>query len=117
LKPTGYIETMYLDKCGACSSLGVMMLAASLGLKINLVCALALAENSIDGTSYKPNDIITSYKGYTVEIGNTDAEGRLCLADVMTWVQEKYKPKKMIDIATLTGACMVALVNIFNNIS
>ena len=111
LKPTGYMETMYLDKHGACSALGVMMLVATLNLKINIVCALALAENSIDGSSYKPGDIITSYKGHTVEIGNTDAEGRLCLADVMTFVQEEYKPKKMIDIATLTGACMVALGN------
>jgi len=61
-------------------------------------------------THTKEEDILTSYKGHTVEIGDTDAEGRLCLADVMSYVQEKYKPKKIIDIATLTGACMVALV-------
>jgi len=101
---------MYIDKHGASTALGVMMLVASLNLKINIVCALALAENAIDSNSYKPGDILTSLKGHTVEVGNTDAEGRLCLADVMTYVQQIHKPKKMIDIATLTGACMVALV-------
>jgi leucyl aminopeptidase len=70
---------------------------------------MGFAENAIDSKSYKPGDIITSRKGLTVEIGNTDAEGRLVLADTFTYVQDKFKPKVLIDLATLTGACMVAL--------
>ena len=71
--------------------------------------AIALAENAIDSNSYKPHAILRSHKGLTVEVGNTDAEGRLCLADAMSYVGEKHKPHTMIDAATLTGACVVAL--------
>jgi len=110
LKPTNYIEDMYLDKHGACNALAVFKYAVEQKLPINLVCSLACAENSIDSFSYKPSDIITSYKGLTVEITNTDAEGRLCLADALSYVQKNYSPKHIIDLATLTGACMVALV-------
>lgn len=111
LKPTGYIEDMYLDKHGACNSLSIFKTVVEAGMKINLVCALGIAENSIDGTSYKPSDIIKSHKGYTVEITNTDAEGRLVLADTLSYLQEKYNPKNIVDLATLTGACVVALGN------
>lgn len=110
LKPTGYIEDMFLDKHGACNSLAIFKYICELKLKINVLCALTIAENSIDSKSYKPSDILTSRKGFTVEIGNTDAEGRLCLADAMTYIQDNYKPKVLIDMATLTGACVVALV-------
>ena len=110
LKPTGHIEDMYLDKHGACNALAVFKYAVEQNLPINLVCSLACAENSIDSSSYKPSDIITSYKGLTVEITNTDAEGRLCLADAVSYVQKNYQPIHIIDLATLTGACMVALV-------
>jgi leucyl aminopeptidase len=111
LKPTNYIEDMYLDKHGACNTLSVFKSVVEMGLPINLVCAVGAAENSIDSLSYKPSDIIKSHKGYTVEITNTDAEGRLVLADVLSYVQQKYKPNNIIDLATLTGACMVALGN------
>lgn len=109
LKPTNSIEDMYLDKSGACAALGAFKWAVENNIKINLVCTLALAENAISSRSYKPLDIITSLKGKTVEIGNTDAEGRLCLADALTYTQQKYNPSTIIDLATLTGACVVAL--------
>lgn len=77
--------------------------------KKNVLFAVGLAENAIDARAYKPGDIIKSMKGLTVEIGNTDAEGRLVLADTFTYVQQEFKPKNMINLATLTGAVMVAL--------
>lgn len=109
LKPTNSIEEMYMDKGGACATLGALHGALSMKLPINVVFAIGLAENAIDANSYKPMDIITSRKGYTVEIGNTDAEGRLVLADTLTYTQDVYKPKKIVDLATLTGAAMMAL--------
>lgn len=69
--------------------------------------AVALAENAIDALAYKPKSILQSLKGPTVEVGNTDAEGRLCLADAMTYVQQQYRPKALVDVATLTG-CVIA---------
>lgn len=109
LKPTGGIEEMYLDKGGACSVLGALHGTMELGIKMNVIFAMGLAENSIDAKSYKPMDIIKSMKGYTVEIDNTDAEGRLILADTFTYVQREFKPAKLIDLATLTGAIKIAL--------
>jgi leucyl aminopeptidase len=109
LKPTNSIEEMYLDKSGACAALAAFRWAVETNFQVNLICTLALAENAIGSNSYKPLDIITSLKGKTVEIGNTDAEGRLCLADALTYTQTLHKPSKIIDLATLTGACVVAL--------
>ena len=109
LKPTGFIEDMYGDKGGACAVLGALHGTLDLKPKKNIIFSIGLAENAIDSKSYKPGDIIKSMKGLTVEIGNTDAEGRLVLADTMTYVQRNYTPKEMIDLATLTGACKVAL--------
>ena len=109
LKPTGFMENMYGDKNGACAVLGALHGCLDLKPKKNVVFAIGLAENAIDSKSYKPGDIIKSMKGLTVEIGNTDAEGRLVLADTMTYVQREFTPKKMIDLATLTGAVKVAL--------
>jgi leucyl aminopeptidase len=86
LKPTNFIEDMYLDKAGACATLGLFKFIVDQQLPINISCMLALAENAIDSKSYKPSDILESKKGLTVEIGNTDAEGRLCMADAMTFV-------------------------------
>lgn len=111
LKPTGSIEDMYYDKAGACAVMGALKGAIELGIKKNVVFAMGFAENAIDAKSYKPMDIIKSMKGLTVEIGNTDAEGRLVLADTFTFVQKEYKPKKLVNLATLTGAIMVALGN------
>lgn len=109
LKPTGYMEDMYGDKNGACAVIGALHGVLELKPKKNIVFAVGLAENAIDARSYKPGDIIKSMKGLTVEIGNTDAEGRLVLADTFTYVQREFKPKNMINLATLTGACLVAL--------
>lgn len=109
LKPTNFIEDMYLDKSGACAALGAFKWAVETGHQVNLVCTLALAENAIGEKSFKPSDVLKSLNGITVEIGNTDAEGRLCLADAMTFTQRTYKPHTLIDLATLTGACVVAL--------
>jgi leucyl aminopeptidase len=78
-------------------------------LKINLVCTVAMVENLLGHKAYHPMDIIQSHKGLTVEIGNTDAEGRLILCDAMSWTQSKHKLKSMIELSTLTGAVVVAL--------
>lgn len=110
---------MYLDKGGACATLGALHGVIQMKMKVNAVFVVGLAENSIDSLSYKPHDIIKSRKGLTVEIGNTDAEGWLVLADSLTYTQENYNPKKIVDLATLTGACVVALgdkiAGIFSN--
>lgn len=113
LKPTNYIEDMYLDKHGACNALAIFKSVVDMGWKTNFVCAIGVAENAIGSRSYKPSDIIKSYKGLTVEITNTDAEGRLVLADTLSYLQEQYNPQNIIDMATLTGACVVALVRIY----
>jgi len=109
LKPTGGIETMKCDMAGAAATLGVIQAAVDLGLKTNLLCVLAVAENAIGPASYKPGDVYRSYSGKTVEISNTDAEGRLVLADALSYIQDKYKPSRLIDMATLTGEIVVAL--------
>mmetsp|Transcript_28384 Transcript_28384/g.21187 ORF Transcript_28384/g.21187 Transcript_28384/m.21187 type:complete len:125 (+) Transcript_28384:772-1146(+) len=92
LKPSTAINEMYMDKAGACAVYGALRGALELGIKKNVVFAFGLAENAIDNNSYMPMDIITSLKGLTVEVGNTDAEGRLVLADTMTYVQRNFKP-------------------------
>uniref|UniRef100_K3WRU4 Cytosol aminopeptidase domain-containing protein n=1 Tax=Globisporangium ultimum (strain ATCC 200006 / CBS 805.95 / DAOM BR144) TaxID=431595 RepID=K3WRU4_GLOUD len=109
LKPSGYIEDMHTDMCGSAAVLGAVRAASRLGLKVNIVCALALAENAIGSKAVKPHTIVKSHKGITVENNNTDAEGRLVLGDALSYIQQQYKPKKVIDVATLTGACIVAL--------
>ena len=109
LKPTGGIETMKIDMSGAAAVCGLLKNVLALGIKKNLLFVLGIAENSIGSAAYKPGDVITGYAGKSVEIGNTDAEGRLVLADAFAYVVKNYKPAKMIDLATLTGACVVAL--------
>uniref|UniRef100_A0A6B2L2Q6 Cytosol aminopeptidase domain-containing protein n=1 Tax=Arcella intermedia TaxID=1963864 RepID=A0A6B2L2Q6_9EUKA len=109
LKSTGFIEDMYLDMSGSAAVLATMATLPKLNLKMNVVGALCMAENAIGSNALLPNSILKSYKGLTVEIGNTDAEGRLVLADGLSYVQKHYSPKYVIDIATLTGACCVAL--------
>ena len=86
LKPTGSMENMYGDKNGACAVIGALHGTLETKPKLNIIFVMGFAENSIDSKSYKPGDIITSRKGLTVEIGNTDAEGRLVLADTLTYV-------------------------------
>jgi leucyl aminopeptidase len=109
LKPTGGIETMKMDMSGAAAVCGILKNALALGIKKNLIFVLGIAENSIGSAAYKPGDVIIGYAGKSVEIGNTDAEGRLVLADAFAYVVKNYKPARMIDLATLTGACVVAL--------
>eukprot|EP00656_Telonema_subtile_P039522 TRINITY_DN44621_c0_g1_i2.p1 TRINITY_DN44621_c0_g1~~TRINITY_DN44621_c0_g1_i2.p1 ORF type:complete len:269 (-),score=60.36 TRINITY_DN44621_c0_g1_i2:122-928(-) len=110
IKGTGFMETMYLDKHGAMSVIGVLDAVAKLKLKVNVLGCLALAENSVDALSQHPHDIVTAMNGKTVHIDNTDAEGRLVLADAITYVQRSYpKVDTIIDVATLTGAVVVAL--------
>jgi leucyl aminopeptidase len=109
LKPTGSMETMKCDMSGAACALGTIHAAASLGLKVNLTAVIPSTDNSIDSKSYKPGDVYQSYLGKTVEIGNTDAEGRLILADALAYSVKNLKPTRMINFATLTGACVIAL--------
>ncbi|WP_395947286.1 leucyl aminopeptidase [Caedibacter taeniospiralis] len=108
LKPWQSMSSMKMDMGGAASIFGTMQAIIRLKLPINVVGVVALVENSLDGNSYRPGDVLTSMKGITVEIGNTDAEGRLVLCDTLTYI-ERYKPKVVIDVATLTGAMVVAL--------
>ena len=108
IKPDNYMLTMKGDKTGACNVLGIMKGVASLGLEVEVHGFLACAENMPSGSSYRPDDIITARNGKTIEINNTDAEGRLVLADALC-VASEIKPDAIIDMATLTGACAVAL--------
>jgi leucyl aminopeptidase len=109
IKPTGGMESMYGDKGGSTAVIGAMMGCLDLKVKANIVFACAFAENAIGKGAYKPSDILTAMNGLTVEIGNTDAEGRLVLSDTMTYIQRNFKPKFVCYIATLTGAAIVAL--------
>ncbi len=109
LKPTGGIEAMKCDMAGAAAVLGIMKSIASLGLKKNVIGVIATAENAISRSSYKPGDVYISHSGKSVEITNTDAEGRLVLADAISYVQKNYAPSRMIDLATLTGGIIVAI--------
>lgn len=110
LKPGAGMEEMKFDMCGAASVLGVMKTLCELQLPINVVGVMACAENMPSGHATKPGDIVTSMSGKTIEVINTDAEGRLVLCDALTYV-ERFKPAAVIDIATLTGACVIALGN------
>lgn len=109
LKPTGSMETMRMDMSGAAAVIGVLKTVLDLKLKKNIIFACGIAENAIDARSYKPGDVIRGYAGKTVEVGNTDAEGRLVLADVLAYLVKNEKPARIIDLATLTGAVVVAL--------
>jgi len=107
LKPSGHIEDMRTDMSGAAACLYAVRAAAQLRLKKNLYAVIPLCENMVGNTSYRPGDVYTSYSGKSVEIGNTDAEGRLILADAIAFAEHRLKPSRIIDIATLTGACLV----------
>lgn len=109
LKPTDGMLTMKCDMAGAATALGTIKTAASLDLPINLTVLFPLTENGIDAKSYKLGDVYTSHSGKTVEITNTDAEGRLVLADAISYAVKNLKPAAIVDLATLTGACVVAL--------
>ncbi|HET9470483.1 MAG TPA: leucyl aminopeptidase, partial [Usitatibacter sp.] len=111
IKPAGEMDEMKFDMCGAASVLGTMKAAALMNLPMNVVGVVPTTENMPGGNAIKPGDIVTTMSGQTVEILNTDAEGRLILCDALTYV-ERYKPSAVIDIATLTGAMVIALGNV-----
>lgn len=108
LKPGGKMDEMKFDMCGAASVFGTMQALVEMDLKLNVVAVVAAAENMPSGRATKPGDVVTSMSGKTIEVLNTDAEGRLVLCDALTYV-ERYKPQSVVDMATLTGACIVAL--------
>lgn len=109
LKPTNFIEDMRADMGGAAAVLGLIQAAATIHLKANIVALIPTTENAIGSRSYKPGDVYRSYLGTTVEITNTDAEGRLILADALAYGEKHFQPSRIIDLATLTGAIVVAL--------
>jgi len=109
LKPTNYIETMKSDMSGAAVVLGTMAVISALQLPLHVSCVIPLCENSIGPKSYKPGDVYRAHSGKSVEIANTDAEGRLILADALSWACKKFHPTAVIDVATLTGAIVIAL--------
>ena len=108
IKPGAAMDEMKFDMCGAASVIGAMEACATLGLPLNVVALAPATENLPDGNASKPGDIVTTMAGTTVEILNTDAEGRLILCDALTYA-ERYKPDVVVDVATLTGACVIAL--------
>ncbi len=109
IKPAAGMEEMKMDMAGAAAVVGTLRALAARKAKANVVGIVGLAENMISGHATRPSDIVTSYAGKTIEVLNTDAEGRLVLADCLTYVQEKYKPRAIVNLATLTGAMMIAL--------
>ena len=111
LKPGQSMDEMKFDKCGGCTVLGIMKSVSELKLPINVVGIIPSVENMPSGEAYRPGDIIKLYNGKTAEILNTDAEGRLILADALAYGEKQYSPKAIIDFATLTGACIIALGN------
>ena len=109
LKPARFMEDMTYDMAGSAAVVGLMKNLALRKAKVNAVGVVGLVENMISGNAQRPGDIVKSYSGKTIEVLNTDAEGRLVLADAITYTEKKYKPKFIIDLATLTGAIIVSL--------
>ena len=116
IKPSPKMDEMKFDMCGAATVLGIMKAVKELKPNFNLVCAIAATENMPGGNAIKPGDIVKAYNGKTIEILNTDAEGRMVLADALSYINEIYKPKFMIDFATLTGAVIYSLGHIATGI-
>ena len=109
LKPADYMVTMKSDKSGAAAAMGIIKAAAKMELPFEIHAVLGATENMIGGNAYKPDDVLVTRSGITVEVKNTDAEGRLVLADCLDWAQSELEPELLIDMATLTGACVVGL--------
>jgi leucyl aminopeptidase len=109
IKPAGGMEDMKWDMAGAGTVVGLMAALAGRQARVNAVGLVGLVENMPSGTAQRPGDVVKSYSGQTIEVLNTDAEGRLVLADVLWYCQEKFKPRFMVDLATLTGAIVVSL--------
>lgn len=108
LKVQGGVEEMKYDMCGAATVMGTFVSAVGMELPVNLAVVVPAVENMLDGNAYRPSDVITSMAGKTIEVGNTDAEGRLILCDALTYAQ-RFEPAALVDVATLTGACVIAL--------
>jgi len=109
IKPSQGMEEMKFDMCGAAAVLGAMRTVVQTRPKVNVVCVAPAAENVVGSRAQKPGDIVRAYNGKTIEVHNTDAEGRLILADALAYTAEHFQPDKMVDLATLTGAAIVAL--------
>lgn len=103
------MEDMKIDMAGAATVMGVLHYAIETNLAKNMIIGLPLVENMVSHNAYKPGDVISMYNGKTVEVGNTDAEGRLILGDTLSYIEEKYNPDTVFDFATLTGAQVIAL--------
>ena len=116
IKPSASMDEMKFDMCGGGLVLGVMKAVAQLKPKVNIVAAIPATENLSGKKAYKPGDILTAYNGKTIEVLNTDAEGRLILADALAYVSKHFKPQYMLDFATLTGAVVVALGHVATGI-
>lgn len=116
LKPGGSMANMKTDMCGSAAVVGTMRALATTQAQTKAVAIVGLTENMMDGDAYRPSDIITMMNGKTVEIGNTDAEGRLVLGDCMTYVQREYDPHTVLDFATLTGAMVAALADVYTGV-
>jgi leucyl aminopeptidase len=108
IKPAAEMDEMKFDMCGAASVLGTMRALAAIGPKVNVIAVIPTCENMPSGRATRPGDVVTSMSGQTVEVLNTDAEGRLILCDALTYV-ERFEPQAVVDVATLTGACVIAL--------
>ncbi len=109
IKPSADMHEMKYDMCGAATAIHAIGAIAKLGIKIPVIAAIGVAENMPDASAIKPGDVYTAYNGTTVEVQNTDAEGRLVLGDVLSYVCKHYQPEYMVDLATLTGAIIIAL--------
>jgi leucyl aminopeptidase len=108
LKPGSDMDEMKYDMCGAASVIGTFKAIAAMNLPLNVIGVIPTCENMPDGRATRPGDVLTSMSGLTIEVLNTDAEGRLILCDALTYV-ERFEPSAVIDVATLTGACVIAL--------
>jgi len=115
IKPAASMDEMKFDMCGAASVFGALKAVMALGLKMNVVGVVPTCENMPGGDASRPGDIVTTMSGQTVEILNTDAEGRLILCDALTYA-ERFKPEIVVDMATLTGACVIALGNVVSGL-
>ncbi|HMV43798.1 MAG TPA: leucyl aminopeptidase [Leptospiraceae bacterium] len=109
IKPSAEMHEMKYDMCGAAAVIHAIGAIAALGIKVRVIAAIGVAENMPDAAATKPGDVYTAYNGTTIEVQNTDAEGRLVLGDVISYVCKKYRPEYMVDLATLTGAVIIAL--------
>ncbi|MDO4640527.1 MAG: leucyl aminopeptidase [Neisseria sp.] len=116
LKPGEAMDEMKFDMCGAASVIGAFVAAVKAKLPINLITVVATCENMPDAAAAKPGDVVKSMNGTTIENLNTDAEGRLVLCDALTYVEQQFKPKAVIDVATLTGACIIALGHVASGV-